>query len=261
MKSKCTVAGISLAASLLPAIAFAGPPPAGVRQTMPTGPLWNDGEARGVCHSVCRDVGVWTGGWWMTEPYRASVCECFAAVAPPLPQPPQPPPPRAMGGKHPVEAGPIWSNEDANQKCPRVCQPPEAWNGQWWTTVQGQMSVCECAVPMMQPQQAYQLPPQQAQAVAREMSQDQFRGFMRHLNEATFVNAQLAAIDDEVRAGSLWNTRQLIEVMKLLNFGDAQVKGGVKMWPNIVDPQNLPDVLASLTFESDRQKLRKSLGR
>jgi hypothetical protein len=259
MKSTCTVVGLSLAASLLPAMAWAEPPPAGIRQAVPTGPLWNDSEARSVCHSVCRDVGVWTGGWWMSVPYRASVCECFAATAPPLPPQPQPPPPRPMQtGKHPVEAGPIWSNEDANQKCPRVCQPPEAWNGQWWTTVQGQMSVCECAPAAFQP-----APPPQAPAPPRpqEMPEALFGRFMQHLNDVSFTNAQLSAIDDEVRAGSRWNTRQLIAVMKLLNFGDAQVKGATKMWPSIVDPQNLPDVLASLTFESDRQKLRKSLHR
>ncbi len=42
-------------------------------------------------------------------------------------------------------AGPIWSNEDAQVKCPRACQADNAtWNGQWTTTIQGQLSVCGC---------------------------------------------------------------------------------------------------------------------
>ncbi|MFT3776115.1 MAG: mannan-binding lectin [Minicystis sp.] len=40
-----------------------------------------------------------------------------------------------------VNAGPIWSNADAQTKCPVVCRGLQ-WNGQWTTTVPGQMSVC-----------------------------------------------------------------------------------------------------------------------
>ena len=40
-----------------------------------------------------------------------------------------------------MDAGPIWSNQDAQTKCPTACTL--TWNGQWWTTVQGVMSVCQ----------------------------------------------------------------------------------------------------------------------
>jgi hypothetical protein len=44
-----------------------------------------------------------------------------------------------------IEAGPIWSNADAQTKCPRVCASRNlVWNGHWVTTVQGRMSVCNC---------------------------------------------------------------------------------------------------------------------
>ena len=43
-----------------------------------------------------------------------------------------------------VEAGPIWSQSDAEQKCPQVAKENRGtWNGQWRTTVPGRMSVCE----------------------------------------------------------------------------------------------------------------------
>jgi hypothetical protein len=45
---------------------------------------------------------------------------------------------------HDVEAGPIWNQGDAQEKCPKVCRPPEHWNGQWRTTDPGKMSVCGC---------------------------------------------------------------------------------------------------------------------
>lgn len=43
-----------------------------------------------------------------------------------------------------IEAGPIFSNDDANNKCPVIAQQNNGtWTGQWRTTVSGQMSVCE----------------------------------------------------------------------------------------------------------------------
>jgi hypothetical protein len=44
----------------------------------------------------------------------------------------------------PIEAGPIWSQSDAEKKCPEVARKNGGtWNGQWRTTVPGSMSVCE----------------------------------------------------------------------------------------------------------------------
>ena len=43
-----------------------------------------------------------------------------------------------------IEAGPIWNQADANQKCPRIAARAKgAWTGQWWTTQPGKMSVCQ----------------------------------------------------------------------------------------------------------------------
>ena len=43
-----------------------------------------------------------------------------------------------------VEAGPIWSNVDAQTKCPNTCSTKGGWAGGWVTTVPNQMSVCFC---------------------------------------------------------------------------------------------------------------------
>ena len=44
-----------------------------------------------------------------------------------------------------INAGPIWSNDHAQRVCPQVCERNRMdWSGQWWTTVQGRMSVCQC---------------------------------------------------------------------------------------------------------------------
>ncbi len=45
-----------------------------------------------------------------------------------------------------VEAGPIFNQQQANEKCNALARTSRgAWTGGWWTTVQGRMSVCEVA--------------------------------------------------------------------------------------------------------------------
>lgn len=42
-------------------------------------------------------------------------------------------------------AGPIWNQDDAENKCPSVCLDHRArWTGQWHTVREGRMSVCQC---------------------------------------------------------------------------------------------------------------------
>lgn len=44
-----------------------------------------------------------------------------------------------------IQAGPIWSNQHAQQVCPRVCSNQGmTWDGNWRTTQWGRMSVCSC---------------------------------------------------------------------------------------------------------------------
>lgn len=43
-----------------------------------------------------------------------------------------------------VKAGPIWNQADAERKCPKAARAAGAhWTGQWWTTKEGRMSVCQ----------------------------------------------------------------------------------------------------------------------
>lgn len=47
-----------------------------------------------------------------------------------------------------LPAGPIASNTAAQTQCPKVCTAQKTtWNGNWVTTVPGQMSVCQCCPP------------------------------------------------------------------------------------------------------------------
>lgn len=91
------------------------------------GPIWNQADAQAKCPVIAASWGgQWTGHWWTTVQGKMSVCQVTHI------------PKKAM------EAGPIWNQADAQKKCPVVATTHRArWTGQWWTTVQGRMSVCE----------------------------------------------------------------------------------------------------------------------
>lgn len=56
------------------------------------------------------------------------------------------PTPAPAANTRPVNAGPIWNQQDAAVKCPVAAHAVGGrWTGGWWTTQQGQMSVCEIA--------------------------------------------------------------------------------------------------------------------
>lgn len=50
-----------------------------------------------------------------------------------------------------VDAGPLFDQAEATQKCPTVCKAPLVWNGTWRTTKAAVSSVCGCAEPAPPP--------------------------------------------------------------------------------------------------------------
>lgn len=96
-------------------------------RSVEAGPIWNQQGAQAKCPVIAASWGgKWTGHWWTTVQGKMSVCQVTGI------------PTRAM------EAGPIWNQADAQKKCPVVAATHQArWTGQWWTTVQGKMSVCQ----------------------------------------------------------------------------------------------------------------------
>ena len=100
------------------------------------GPIWSQSDAQRKCPEVAKANGAqWTGQWKTTVPGKMSVCELRFA------------PGRKYDVKA-VEAGPIWSQSDAERKCRQVAEANGGvWTGQWKTTVPGSMSVCELRIP------------------------------------------------------------------------------------------------------------------
>ena len=97
------------------------------------GPIWNQSDAERKCPEVAKaNGGTWNGQWRTTVPGSMSVCEVRLT------------PSKEIKVVELIEAGPIWSQYDAEKKCPEVAKKNAGtWNGQWRTTVPGRMSVCE----------------------------------------------------------------------------------------------------------------------
>lgn len=93
------------------------------------GPIWNNPDAQNKCPNVCEWYGGWNGNWTTTVWGQMSVCGCHE---------------EPQGDSHDANAGPIWNHADAQNKCPTACLWYGGWNGNWRTTVWGEMSVCGC---------------------------------------------------------------------------------------------------------------------
>lgn len=116
------------------------------------GPVWHNSDAQGKCPQVCGREG-WDGNWRTTGPGFEAVCSCGnrggwrgghdqrSGWDRPRHGSDRPRGNRTVQ----VNAGPIWHNGDAQNKCPRVCSSVGRWNGNW-TTVGPGSSVCGCDV-------------------------------------------------------------------------------------------------------------------
>lgn len=102
------------------------------------GPIWNQRDAETKCRNKANELrGEWTGNWSTVRP-GMSVCAIRM---------------RGGGGygggynqgvTREIEVGPLWNQRDAETKCRNKAQELRGeWTGQWRTTVQGRMSVCE----------------------------------------------------------------------------------------------------------------------
>ena len=100
------------------------------------GPIWSQSDAQQKCPKIAAaNDGVWTGQWQTTVPGRMSVCDVRLRS-------------KERSVVESIEAGPIWSQSDAEKKCPQVAtRNGGVWTGQWKTTVPGRMSVCELRFP------------------------------------------------------------------------------------------------------------------
>lgn len=104
---------------------------------VPAGPIWNndpDAKKKGPIVAAAH-MAKWTGEWTTVISGEMSVVELEYTY----------PPTGTDEFTTWVPAGPIWNNDDAQEKGPVVCASYGGeWTGQWKTVVESKMSLCEC---------------------------------------------------------------------------------------------------------------------
>ena len=105
------------------------------------GPIFNQADATSKCPTTCENWGrQWNGQWRTIDNGATSICQCkrhhhsrhhYY--------------PHHFSHKHWLNAGPIWNQSDAQNKCQSTCQTAQQqWTGQWRTIDNGATSVCQC---------------------------------------------------------------------------------------------------------------------
>jgi hypothetical protein len=113
-----------------------------------------------------------------------------------------------------------------------------------------------------QPPPGYQQqPPIAPQPVAAPMPLPQFQTLLTQMKRLAFSDEKINAAQDAVRSGYHFTCDQIVMLMRTSAFGDDQVKIASLLFPQAIDPQNFSLLTSALTFESDRQRLRKACGR
>jgi hypothetical protein len=101
------------------------------------GPIMGNWDAQNKCPRVCEQNGgaKWSGQWHTITGTMTSVCDCQGGSSQN----------RSRSQAEWLDAGPLFSQFDAQNKCPGVCQRGGgSWDGNWKTTGPG-VSVCACA--------------------------------------------------------------------------------------------------------------------
>ena len=89
----------------------------------------------------------------------------------------------------------------------------------------------------------------------------QFQTLLTQMKRLAFSDEKINAAQDAVRSGYHFTCDQIVMLMRTSAFGDDQVKIASLLFPQAIDPQNFSLLTSALTFESDRQRLRKACGR
>jgi hypothetical protein len=116
------------------------------------------------------------------------------------------------------------------------------------------------------PPPVYQQPPPPPPPVYQQpqlapVGSGQFGSLLQQMQRLSFSDEKLNYARDLVNSGYYFTCEQIVQLMKTSSFGDEQVKIGSTLYPRAVDPQNFMLMTSSMTFESDRQKLRRLIGK
>lgn len=105
---------------------------------MEAGPIWSNKEAAQKCKAAC--TVHWNGAWVTKIANKQSLCAVMNKAADGKSYHIK----DANGENAGLDAGPIWNNKDAKDKCMKVAAGVKWVTNNWITTEEGKMSLCAC---------------------------------------------------------------------------------------------------------------------
>lgn len=96
---------------------------------------------------------------------------------------------------------------------------------------------------------------------AMPMPEGRFQQLLSQVRSLPFRDEKMARIKDYLMPDTYFTTAQLSQLMQTSPFGADRIRIAELLWPRVVDQQNFPDLVSLFTFESERQELRRKLGR
>ena len=92
------------------------------------------------------------------------------------------------------------------------------------------------------------------------MEAARFEALIKALSAEGFAKGKLRVVS-EAAAHNQFSVAQVKKVMRQFSFAEGKVKSAAALHPKVIDPQNFFQVYAELTFDGDKKKLRKLLGK
>ena len=87
-----------------------------------------------------------------------------------------------------------------------------------------------------------------------------FEALVKAIKSESFDSNKLRVVRDASQ-GNNFVISQITVVMDLFSFSSGKIDAAVAMWPRALDPQNSFMLYEKLTFSSDKEKLRRRIGK
>jgi hypothetical protein len=163
---------------------------------------------------------------------------------------------------HDVEAGPIYSTDEANERCPRVCAP-DRWTRAWRTTVPGRMSTCTCVddtPPWRRDREADRdrdrdRDREPISIGPRPMDERSFAELIRVMEAEAFAQARLRVLESAA-ASNHFVIAQLRRIVQTLSFPADRVRAVEIVAPRILDRGELFKLYSVFDFETEKAQTR-----
>lgn len=88
---------------------------------------------------------------------------------------------------------------------------------------------------------------------------DEFNRLLASIKKESFDDNKLPLLRDAVKHKG-FTCQQAVQIVKAFTFAQGQKDAAVMLHPRLTDPINFHEVLKAMTFDSDRQEVRKRLG-